>query len=215
MTGSILIYGNTIKDREKKSREYIEGIHESNVLRIGPMEGKKSIGIEQVREATAFLSKKPTIGDKKAIVVLNADKFTIDAQNAFLKTLEEPPSYATIILSVKTQEALLPTINSRCQRIFADAKESGVGERVQKNGINLIKKMSVEDKFTWSQETAKEEKDTIIDMLEEWVNEERENLAEHPKHAKNIRIICKVKEDLEKTNLNTRLALDYLTQSLV
>lgn len=221
--GSILIYGGTIKDRETKASEILKDVEEINTLYISIPEGKKSIGIEQIREAITFLQKKPIISDNKAVVILNGEKMTLDAQNALLKILEEPPVYATIILTTKTQETLLPTVISRCRKISVKAaitgkkrsnEESGVGER----NLEKVKKMSVDAKFSWAQETAKKEKEDIIELLEEWITEERELMLKESRdqnlHAENIQIIQEVKKDLEKINLNTRLALDYLVVSL-
>lgn len=50
----------------------------------------------------------------KIYIVDEAEKMTVQAQNALLKTIEEPPSYAVIILITTNQEAFLPTILSRC-----------------------------------------------------------------------------------------------------
>ena len=51
----------------------------------------------------------------KVVIVYNADKLTIQAQNAFLKTIEEPPKGVYIFLLVENNEAILDTIKSRCQ----------------------------------------------------------------------------------------------------
>src|SRR5581483_6166132 len=56
---------------------------------------------------------KPLSGKTKAVVIFNAQNITIDAQNAFLKTLEEPPLSTVIILIASHKDLLLPTILSR------------------------------------------------------------------------------------------------------
>ncbi|MFD3158633.1 DNA polymerase III subunit delta' [Haloimpatiens sp. FM7330] len=76
---------------------------------------RKSIGVEQVRELTEEINRKPYEGDKKVIIVYEAHKMTIQAQNAFLKTIEEPPKGVFIILLCENLEVLLDTIKSRCQ----------------------------------------------------------------------------------------------------
>lgn len=53
----------------------------------------------------------------KIYIVDEAEKMTVQAQNALLKTMEEPPSYAVIILITTNQEAFLPTILSRCVQL--------------------------------------------------------------------------------------------------
>lgn len=56
----------------------------------------------------------PYIGPYKIYIMNEAEKMTVQAQNALLKTLEEPPSYALILLLTTSVEAMLPTIVSRC-----------------------------------------------------------------------------------------------------
>ena len=57
---------------------------------------------------------KPYYGPKKIYIVNEAEKMTVQAQNALLKTLEEPPAYGVIILLTTNMDSLLPTILSRC-----------------------------------------------------------------------------------------------------
>lgn len=73
-----------------------------------------SIKIEQIRDMQKRIQEKPIISDKKVYIIDNADKMTVEAQNSLLKTLEEPPEYATIILIGSNENAFLTTIKSRC-----------------------------------------------------------------------------------------------------
>ena len=78
-------------------------------------EKPNSIGIEDIREQLiADVDIKPYTGPYKIYIVDEAEKMTVQAQNALLKTIEEPPAYAVIILLVNNAAALLPTIASRC-----------------------------------------------------------------------------------------------------
>jgi len=74
------------------------------------------ISIQKVREVQQWLSRFPVASDKKVIIFEEAALLTLDAQNALLKTLEEPPSYGVVILIAK-KENLLLTILSRCLRL--------------------------------------------------------------------------------------------------
>lgn len=76
---------------------------------------KKSVSVEQVRLVIEEVNKKPYEGDKKVIIFHDADKMTIQAQNAFLKTLEEPPEGVYIFLLCENDGNILDTIKSRCQ----------------------------------------------------------------------------------------------------
>ncbi len=86
------------------------------------------IDISQIRQVNNFLSYKSYYGNYKAVIIENADRMNIEAQNSFLKTLEEPKGKTVIILLSLKPETLLPTIFSRCQTIkffpFEKYKES-------------------------------------------------------------------------------------------
>lgn len=73
-----------------------------------------SIKIEQIRYMQKKVQEKPIIANKKVYLINEADKMTVEAQNCLLKTLEEPPEYATIILIGANENAFLTTIKSRC-----------------------------------------------------------------------------------------------------
>ena len=57
---------------------------------------------------------KPYSSKYKIYIIADADLMTVQAQNALLKTLDEPPQYAVIMLLTENAEVLLPTIRSRC-----------------------------------------------------------------------------------------------------
>ena len=75
------------------------------------------IKIDQVRAAQSELSLKPFEGQKKVLIVDSAEAMNDAAQNAFLKTLEEPPGDSLIILISSMPQSFLPTIRSRCQEL--------------------------------------------------------------------------------------------------
>ena len=78
-------------------------------------EKPNSIGIEDIREQLiGDVAIKPYSGPYKIYIVDEAEKMTVQAQNALLKTIEEPPAYAVILLLVNNGGSLLPTISSRC-----------------------------------------------------------------------------------------------------
>jgi DNA polymerase-3 subunit delta' len=74
-----------------------------------------SIKIRQIRQIVSDTSKKPFESGYKVVIIENAEKMTHDAQDAFLKTLEEPPENTVFLLLADNYNLLLPTIISRCQ----------------------------------------------------------------------------------------------------
>ncbi len=77
----------------------------------------EEIKIDQIRQIQDILALKPYEGAKKTLIVDFAERMNPSSSNAFLKTLEEPPGEALIILISSMPQSLLPTIRSRCQEI--------------------------------------------------------------------------------------------------
>ena len=78
-------------------------------------EKPNSISVDDIRtQVNNTVDIKPYQGPYKVYIIPQADMMTPQAQNAILKTIEEPPSYAVFLLLSENAETLLPTINSRC-----------------------------------------------------------------------------------------------------
>ena len=75
------------------------------------------IKIEQIRDIEHQMIYRPLIGDRKICVIDEADRMTIGAANALLKTLEEPPDHSLFLLVSSRPYALPATIRSRCQAL--------------------------------------------------------------------------------------------------
>lgn len=93
-------------------------------------EKPNSIGIEDIRsQLIDDVAIKPYCSSYKIYIISEAEKLTLQAQNALLKTIEEPPAYAVILLLTNNMDALLPTITSRCVKLgLRPVKESMVKE---------------------------------------------------------------------------------------
>lgn len=77
-----------------------------------------SIGVDDIRkQINDTIAIRPYSSSYKLYIVDEAEKMTVQAQNALLKTIEEPPAYAVIILLTTNQDAFLPTVLSRCVQI--------------------------------------------------------------------------------------------------
>ena len=94
---------------EKAKRE----IH-PDIIRRGPAEGKTDIPVAVVREMVQDAPTLPNEAERKVYIVEEVDGLNPSAQNAFLKLLEEPPSFVTFLLLAENPLALLPTVRSRC-----------------------------------------------------------------------------------------------------
>ena len=95
---------------------FLAGTHPDFNL-IAPLEGKKAIAVDQIREIGQFMALKSQYAGHKVVVITPAESMNINASNSLLKSLEEP-STDTALLLVTHQPAQLPaTIRSRCQEI--------------------------------------------------------------------------------------------------
>lgn len=88
-------------------------------------EDGKSIKINQIRLLQEKISEKPIISNNKVYIINNSELMTVEAQNCLLKTLEEPPEYAVIILVLSNENKLLSTIKSRCTKIVFQKLTNG------------------------------------------------------------------------------------------
>ena len=103
-------------------------------------EKPNSIGIDEIRDQLINdVGIKPYESPYKIYIVNDADKLTLQAQNALLKTIEEPPAYAVVMLLADNPDALLPTITSRC--VILSLKP--VGDRLVKD--YLMDRMHIPD----------------------------------------------------------------------
>lgn len=94
-------------------RQAASGNH-PDIIHVGHAK-PASIGVEDVREQlVGDVQIRPYNGKYKIYIISDADKMTVQAQNAILKTIEEPPEYAVIILLTANCQTLLDTIRSRC-----------------------------------------------------------------------------------------------------
>lgn len=86
-----------------------------DIMEFRSSKNKKSIGVDEIRSIIEEIGKKPYEHNKKVIIIYEGDNITVQAQNAFLKTIEEPPAGVYIFVLCENLEVVLDTIKSRCQ----------------------------------------------------------------------------------------------------
>jgi DNA polymerase-3 subunit delta' len=89
-----------------------------DVTILRPSGAGSVIGIAEVRELAAKLGYPPHEAPARTVILDGADRLTVEASNAFLKTLEEPPARTHFVLVSAAPDRLLVTILSRCQRVL-------------------------------------------------------------------------------------------------
>jgi DNA polymerase-3 subunit delta' len=82
-----------------------------------PIERKKSVGVDESRALLHRLSLRPARPGPRVAIVREAGTMTVEAQNALLKMLEEPPGSAVIVLVTDNVGAMLTTVRSRCRHL--------------------------------------------------------------------------------------------------
>ena len=85
-----------------------------NLLKLGLEKKEKSIKIDQLRRVLDQLALNPLERGARFVLVIDADLLTPQAQNALLKSLEEPDQGSYFILTTANEQAVLPTVLSRC-----------------------------------------------------------------------------------------------------
>lgn len=111
-----------------------------DVMFLENAEGRASIGIDDVRSGIAQVQSRPYEGRHRVWIIGEAERLTDEAQSALLKTLEEPPTYLLMILCAPSENALLPTVVSRCRLIrFQPADIAEIARWLENCGISSEK----------------------------------------------------------------------------
>ena len=114
---------------------------EGHSLNIFELDAASNNSVDDIRNLILQVSIAPQVGTKKVYIIDEVHMLSSAAFNAFLKTLEEPPSYAIFILATTEKHKILPTILSRCQvfdfrRIMVADIARHLGEIAKKEGID-------------------------------------------------------------------------------
>lgn len=116
--------------KETGKFEVVEFLRESllknknNYIQVDCEEGKNEITIKQIRELLKSISYKEERGERKLVVIKEAQKMNVAAANSLLKALEEPNELVIFILLTNREESIIPTIQSRCHKIFFNLKKA-------------------------------------------------------------------------------------------
>ncbi|MBI2036073.1 hypothetical protein HYT17_00335 [Candidatus Microgenomates bacterium] len=210
------------KDNQEKEVQKILAISDISSFDIHRIKPENSIGIEEIRKLKITISLKPFKSQTKAVVIEEAQKLTIEAQNALLKTLEEPPDHTIIVLTATNKELLLPTIVSRCQVIqLSTVNNQQTGDQFTIS--NLQFPILLGEKLKLAEELAKD-KETALLWLSNMISAARTKLLKeisgsknHPLISQHLNILISFKRAhilLSTTNVNPRFTLENLFLSL-
>lgn len=187
---------------------------------------EKTIGIEEVRGIQRQLIFKPLKSKQKAVIIPVDSGITIEAQNALLKTLEEPPANTVVILTAPTIESVLPTIISRC--FIKETSEAPRFSQTELNGageiLSRLPTMKIGEKLRLAQDVAKD-KETALVWLGTFILAAKNTLIERIQEGKNdasqlkthYQTVCSLQSSyktITSTNASVRLVIENLLISL-
>lgn len=112
----VKIVASVMADSVQMTKKIFDGIS-PDIMMVAPAEGKKTIGIDDVRAVRRAAYIKPNDLDFKMFVIDGCDRMTVQAQNALLKILEEPPGATYFFLLCENSSALLATVRSRAPTV--------------------------------------------------------------------------------------------------
>ncbi len=222
------------KEKEPRNNKILQICKEENIssfdtYHVSEQDKKtNSIGIEAIRRMQQQLHLKPLSGTTKAILIEDAENLTLEAQQALLKILEEPPEHALFILSVSDSNLLLETIRSRCFITRLDENQSGTVEKDLQpytEMLSTILSISIGDRFKIAQDASKT-KDNATQWLEGMILAVRKELLHRivnptkkindsdnnsiATYQKMLISLQKTYITVQTTNVSQRLALDTL-----
>lgn len=152
----------------------VAGGNHGDIHLIEPQPDKRDIVIEQLRGLQRELALRPYEAPRKACIIEPAERMNVNAANSLLKTLEEPPGNALIILLCENAGMLLPTIRSRCQLIrFSGLSPEHVQTILERNGysaenaamIAALSNGSVEQALGQDDQALAARRDALLDRL--------------------------------------------------
>ena len=100
---------------------------------------RKEITVDQIRELSMDAYILPNEADRKVYIIEEADRMNMNAQNAALKLLEEPPNGAVLLLCVMNPAALLPTVRSRCTEESINGESAQFSEETEARAESFLR----------------------------------------------------------------------------
>lgn len=206
---------------QQKQQAYLDIFHTKHNISIFDrmiIDEEGSLGIALVRALQHKLFLAPYQGKEKSIILLHAENLTVEAQNALLKVLEEPPSFAYIFLIAQKQDQLLPTILSRCQIIILEQNKNEEQKIYPDDEVfmklitgTLGQKLALAEKVS-------SEKDKGQKWLEQAIQYFRKKMLEETnEQTQYAAILVQLQETyklLQTSNVNPRLLLEHFLLSV-
>ena len=173
--------------------------------------------ISEIRDLIQKLSFKPYSAEYKVAVVDKAHLMAKDAQNCFLKFLEEPTERTILVLITEYPATLLPTILSRVQKIrFYPDKDFKIEDSEEiVSDLDKLRESDLAYRFKYAKKiTDKESGGDLKEILDTWLRYFRKKMLDDGSSREIIKAIQSTQVLLSTTNANPKLALEVLLMKL-
>lgn len=194
-----------------------KGIGKFDVHFFEPQEN--SFGISDVRSLQKAAFIKPIQSKEKMLVLEKSESLTIEAQNALLKLLEEPPGNTYIFLSTISDAPFLPTILSRCKTIVLEETTEKVSDEDKKillEQLHLLQKGSEGEKLALAEKLS-QEKETLPAWFDNIILETRQQMIADPSNPLHVFLLQNFQQArtlFQTTNVAPRMILEHCFLSL-
>jgi DNA polymerase-3 subunit delta' len=155
----------------------VGGVCDESEHRDHSSDNSRDIRICQIRRLERVVSRAPFEGRYRVVIIEPAEAMTVEAANAFLKTLEEPPAQVVLVLLTAREEALRETVRSRCRRVVLSGVPRGQIEAALRERWNAEQEQAerfarlAQGRLGWAvaalqDETHLEERERIADEID-------------------------------------------------
>ena len=199
-----LLYGDTSSHLQEVAQWFVGRLHVHPADQV--WKDAMALRIEEVRAFIRNLWLRPLMSKRRVGVIEHADQLDVAAQNTLLKTLEEPPAYAILLLLVRNPATLLPTIRSRLQSIFLHRK---VEKSVFPEHLERIDTVSYAKRIQLAKKLAE---DRPKETLDQWLSVLEEQLGENPSLWEKVMKLLKARNLLETTVSSRAIFEDVFLQ---
>lgn len=204
-----------------KSDLGITPVDYSDLYELRQPEDKQSIGIESVQELKIWSFTKPYRAPNKLAIIWTAEILTIEAQNAALKILEEPPESTHLVLITSNHSMLLSTIQSRCELVLDPETRHSEVDLKEFIAADLLDRLTLMESFEKIKDSSlkhREQEEFLVALLNYCRAEIRKKIgAGHEEEAKvwvqNATIINTVQKMLTG-RVPAKACFDYLIVNL-
>lgn len=168
------------------------------------------LGIEQARKIKKHFALKPYSAKGRMVVLEDASALTIDAQNTLLKTLEELPTEAILILGASSDVNFLPTVLSRCQVIRLKETDYNLNGDDYSKDLERMISSSIEERFEYVEKL--KNKEGLLHFMAQYFRQQlyTPTLSLTRLDAKNFLQELLQAEKWANQNVNIRAILEYL-----